>query len=61
MNLKPKQNEKPAEMFLCVPCREALNKAGFYIKYARNARDKGTCDRCERRRFGAFYEVTKDI
>lgn len=51
--------KKTPEIFLCVPCREAMKKEGVYITYARNSRGKGDCWRCGRRRFGDFYTTAE--
>lgn len=48
------------ELFLCKPCAESM-KNGFRtvrsIKYLKPGREKGTCELCQRRRFGYYCEV----
>ena len=48
------------ELFLCKPCAESM-KDGYRtvesIKYIKPGRDKGTCELCQRRRFGYYCEV----
>lgn len=44
------------EMELCVPCAEQL-KEEHHVRMARNIRQKITCERCNRRRFGNRYTV----
>lgn len=47
-------------LFLCKPCAESM-KNGFRtvrsIKYIKPGREKGTCELCQRRRFGYYCEV----
>ena len=43
------------EIFLCVPCREKLKERGNKVSRVRSCRDKGTCEVCQRRRYGDFY------
>lgn len=48
------------EIFLCIPCLNTLKAEGKKYKMSRNSREKGTCSRCQRRRFGNYYrEETK--
>ncbi len=48
------------ELFLCKPCAESMKK-GFRtvedVKYIKPGREKGTCELCQRRRFGYYCEV----
>lgn len=43
------------EIFLCVPCHIDANHEGEKLRKTRHSRDKGTCSRCQRRRFGDYY------
>lgn len=43
------------EIFLCVPCTIDMTHEGEKLKKTRHCRDKGTCERCKRRRFGDYY------
>lgn len=47
------------EIFLCVPCLNACKAEGQKLRKSRNSRDKGTCHRCQRRRFGDYYTTDK--
>lgn len=44
------------ELKLCVPCAERL-KEEHHVRMAGNIRQKITCERCNRRRFGNRYTV----
>lgn len=54
-------SEEGEELFLCKPCAEEMKKGNFRtvknVKYIKPGREKGTCELCQRRRFGYYCEV----
>lgn len=52
-------NNEKDELFLCKPCAEEMKdyKTVEEIEYVRPARDKGTCEQCNRRRYGYVCNV----
>ncbi|MBQ7861619.1 MAG: hypothetical protein IJ349_05400 [Clostridia bacterium] len=48
------------EPLLCKPCAESMKKGFRTVKdvnYIKPGREKGTCELCQRRRFGYYCEV----
>lgn len=46
-------------LFLCKPCAEKIKdfKTCEDVKYVQAAKNKGTCEQCNRRRFGYICKV----
>lgn len=54
-----KMSSEYEELFLCKPCAEEMKDMETVedIKYVKSATKKGTCELCNRRRFGYICKV----